>query len=86
MLKARDEGKIIFADEIGPMEITSRLFCDTIRQLLQDENVSLIGTIVRRPYRFADEVKRHPRVKIVEVTYRNRDGIADEIWGMVWKS
>jgi len=80
MVKARDEGKIIFADEIGPMEITSRLFCDTIRQLLQDENVSLIGTIVRRPYRFADEVKRHPRVKIVEVTYRNRDGITDEIW------
>jgi nucleoside-triphosphatase len=80
LLNARDDGRIIFVDEIGPMEIFSRAFCDAIRALLDDDSVRMIGTIVRRPYRFADEVKKHPRVKIVEVTYGNRDGLAEEIW------
>lgn len=83
LMKARDEGKIIFIDEIGPMEISSRTFCDTIGQLLDDENVTMIGTIVRRPCRFADDVKRHPRVQIVEITYKNRDGMVDEVWKML---
>jgi nucleoside-triphosphatase len=81
LLKARAEGKIVIVDEIGPMEIFSRIFCDTIRQLLDDENVTMIGTIIKRPYQFADEVKRHLRIQIVEITYKNRDGMAAEIWG-----
>lgn len=83
LIRAQHEGRIVFADEIGPMEITSRPFCDTIWQLLQDENVSLIGTVVRRPHPFADEVKRQPRVELIEVTHRNRSGLAGEIWKSV---
>jgi nucleoside-triphosphatase len=81
LLKARDEGKIVFIDEIGPMEIFSQVFCETVKQLLDDETVTLVGTIVKRPYRFADEVKRHSRVRMVELTHKNRDGMVEEIWG-----
>ncbi|MFH1862496.1 MAG: nucleoside-triphosphatase [bacterium] len=77
--KARDRDKLIIVDEIGPMEITSPLFCRVIRELLEDESTCLIGTIVRRPYRFADEVKRHPRVKVQEITVANRNPIAQTI-------
>ncbi len=80
LIKARNEGKIIFVDEIGPMEIFSKSFCDTIRELLEDDSVRMVGTIVKRPNRFADEVKRHPRVKVVEVTYANRDEMVEEVW------
>jgi len=83
LLKARDKGKLVIADEIGPMEVCSTTFCETIMQLLDDEAVTMIGTIVRRPYRFADDVKRHPRVKLIEVTFKNRDGMAEEVWGEV---
>ena len=81
LLKTRDEGKIVFVDEIGPMEISSRTFCETIRRLLDDGTVTLVGTIVKRPYRFADEVKRHARVRMVELTHKNREGMEKEIWG-----
>ncbi len=83
MLKARDESKIIFVDEIGPMEICSRKFCSVIWELLEDDNVSMMGTIVRRQYRFADQVKKHPRVRIVEVTEGNRDTISAEVWHLM---
>lgn len=83
LIRARDQSKILFADEIGPMEIHSGLFCRTIEELLEDDGVALVGTIVKRPHRFADRVKRHPRVKLVKITTKNRDRVVDEVWGMV---
>ena len=80
LIRARDQGKILFVDEIGPMEIHSDLFCRTIEQLLENDGVTLVGTIVRRPHRFADRVKRHPRVKLVDITPKNRDGVVEEVW------
>ena len=80
LIQARDEGKIVFIDEIGPMEIHSEVFCRTVQELLEDDGVAMVGTIVKRPYRFADEVERHPRVKLVEVTPKNRDGVVEEVW------
>ena len=83
LIKARDEGKIIFVDEIGPMEISSKTFCDTIQQLLEDDTIIMVGTIAKRPYRFTDDVKRYERVKLIEITYETRDGMAEEVWKMV---
>ena len=83
LLNARDDGKIVFVDEIGPMEIFSNIFCNTIRELLNDDSLRMIGTIVRRPYRFADEVKKHPRVRIMEVTHANRDTLDQQIYSLI---
>ncbi len=76
LIRARKEGRIIFADEIGPMECFSEVFRGTIRLLLDDPNARMIGSVVKRPHPFADEVKRHPRVKLIEVTNENRDALA----------
>ncbi len=79
MLQALEDHKIVLVDEIGPMEIFSARFCDTVLQMLDDPSVPLVGTIVERPYRFADAVKAHPRVAIRQVTMHNREKLPEEI-------
>lgn len=62
------QNKMVFLiDEIGPMEILSNKFQATVRELL-DRNVLLIGTIVKRKYPFADEIKVNPKVTLIHVT------------------
>jgi nucleoside-triphosphatase len=75
---ALEEEKVICIDEIGPMEIFSENFRNTILKIL-DSDAKVIGTIVQRPYEFADMVKSHFRVKLIEVTYDNRDALPKQI-------
>lgn len=72
--QAAASGGLVVVDEIGPMEIFSTAFCTSVGALL-DQPIPLLGTIVQRPYRFADAVKRHPRVHLVTVTPANRDDL-----------
>lgn len=72
--RAWQAGKVVILDEIGPMEILSPVFCDVVWTLLE-EQAHILGTIVQRPYRFADDVKRHQAVAIVNVTVDNRDSL-----------
>lgn len=67
-----DAGNPLVIDEIGPMEIFSDAFCAVVWDALYSD-LPLIGTVVRRPYRFADDVKQHPRVNLFTVTRLNRD-------------
>lgn len=72
--RAHQAGQIVIVDEIGPMEILSSDFCDLVSALL-DDRALMLGTIVQRPYRFADDVKRHPAVALVQVTFANRESL-----------
>ncbi|PJB28491.1 AAA family ATPase [Candidatus Desantisbacteria bacterium CG_4_9_14_3_um_filter_40_11] len=83
LLKALAEKRIIVIDEIGPMEIFSERFCDTILQILENREVIAVGAIVQRPYRFADIVKAHPKVTIKPVTTENRNSLPLEIFSMI---
>jgi len=78
LLEALDQGKVIVVDEIGPMEIRSRRFCETILRVL-DSNVPVVGTVVKRPNDFADRVKAHRRVTVTSVTLENRDTLPSAI-------
>lgn len=79
LVRAQARGALVIVDEIGPMEIFSDAFCLTVQALLDDANCALLGTIVARPYRFSDGVKRHPRAQIVPVTIENRVRLADAL-------
>ena len=83
LLKAISTKKIALVDEIGPMEIFSRPFCDTILNLLNRADVPVLGTIVERPNEFADMVKAHPRVALITVTAQNRDSLPQTITSML---
>src|SRR6266540_6878178 len=50
--EAASSRKIIIVDEIGPMELFSKSFCQVITQILEDNTITVIGTIVRRQYEF----------------------------------
>ena len=75
-----NERKIIVVDEIGPMEIFSQAFCNTLVEILNDNDISIVGTIVQRPYVFADTVKTHRRVEVITITPNNRDNIPSQIY------
>lgn len=72
--KAWQNGHLIIVDEIGPMEILSQKFCVTIWELL-NSGAEILGTIVERPYPFADDIKKHPATDLVLVTVENRDSL-----------
>jgi len=72
------ERKIVCVDEIGPMEIFSKVFQKTILEVL-NSNVNVIGTIVKRSYEFADRVKVHPRVVTVSVNLENRNALPEQL-------
>jgi nucleoside-triphosphatase THEP1 len=81
--KAISNGKIIIIDEIGPMEIFSKSFCQTLIKILDDNTITVVGTIVKRSYEFADWVRKHPRVTTIEVSLKNRDNLASEIYSEI---
>lgn len=83
--RAMTGGQIVVVDEIGPMELLSSTFRETILALLEGTAVA-VGTIVRRAHPFADKVKAHPRVVTRVVTPQNRDALPGEIEAILSRS
>lgn len=74
-MRTRD---LIVIDEIGPMELLSDAFCDAVREALESD-VPVLGTIVQRSRPFTDQIKTRSDVTVIEVSYDNRDELAEEI-------
>src|SRR2546430_638383 len=72
---ARD---LVVIDEIGPMEIRSRVFCDAVNEAL-DINVPVLGTISVRPNPFTNAIKNRRDVTIIEVRRSNRDQLVSDL-------
>ncbi len=72
------EGSLVVIDEIGKMEMTSPAFRRAVEAALQSP-VTVLGTILRAPDPWADRVKRHPTVELIEVTPANRDRLPAEL-------
>jgi nucleoside-triphosphatase len=77
--RAVKQDQVVIIDEIGPMEIRSKRFCQIVLEILDGEAI-VIGTIVLRPNRFGDKVKAHSRVMVKEITLANRAQIAKQIY------
>lgn len=73
IVKAAKNGKIVVIDEIGPMEVLSNAFRSSVRDMVQNPDVVVFGTIVQRHCEFADEIKAHPRVHLIGLTRANRN-------------
>jgi nucleoside-triphosphatase len=76
--RATAEGQLVLIDEIGPMELFSDRFCQTVMRVLQSDS-SVLGTIVRRSHPIADEIKALTNLTVMEVTIKNRDTISGYI-------
>jgi len=76
------QGGVVVIDEIGPMEIASRGFCQAVLEALESQAI-VLGTIVQRSIPFTDGIKHHKHVTLIEVRLDNRDQLPDQILAML---
>lgn len=72
---ALKESQIILIDEIGKMELFSSRFQKAVLRCL-DSVTPVIATVMLRPHPFVDRLKTRPDVRLVTVTFGNRDELA----------
>jgi nucleoside-triphosphatase len=72
------ESDLIVIDEIGKMELFSPRFSEAVLKAI-NSGKKVLGTIMLNPHPFADDIKRHPNVKIVELSRANHDQVLKEI-------
>jgi nucleoside-triphosphatase len=70
--------EFVVIDEIGPMQLYSEKFKRAVLDALASPR-TMLGTIVARPYPWAEELKGHPCVALWPVTIENRDRLAEEL-------
>jgi nucleoside-triphosphatase len=70
--------RVVVIDEIGKMELASKLFCDVVLKAL-DSPAIVLATIMERRHPFADQVKRRPDVVIFNLTVENRNDASSTI-------
>lgn len=76
--RAAGQSELIIIDEIGKMELFSADFRQAVREII-DSDKKVLGTIMLAPHLWADEIKRHPQVKVIEVTRDNRQKVLADV-------
>ncbi len=68
--RAAQQSELVIIDEIGKMELFSVQFREAVKEIINSGR-KVLGTIMLTPHPWADEIKRHPQVKLVELTREN---------------
>lgn len=71
-------GKIILVDEIGKMELFSKIFKNILAQAL-DSPQKMLATIMERRNEFVDRIKNRKDVKLVHLSRKNFNNEFTEI-------
>jgi nucleoside-triphosphatase THEP1 len=78
---AREQKKLIVIDEIGEMQLQSAKFAQTVREIINDPEVSLFATVLlddsRHP--LLRELKDHFRTTILEVNNENQNSVIEKL-------
>jgi nucleoside-triphosphatase len=83
--EAMEHKELVVVDEIGPMQLYSDRFKQAILDAVRSSH-PLLGTIVSRPYPWADELKLCPSVEIRDITLDNRDDLVAELISVLSKA
>jgi nucleoside-triphosphatase len=70
--------QLVVIDEIGPMEIRSKIFREEVNEALNSE-VPVLATIFARSLAFTDAIKSRPDVTLIEVRPDNRERLVSEL-------
>ena len=70
---------VLVIDEIGPMELKSEVFKDSVLKALGSETPVIAAVHFRTNWGFIGRVKQRPDTKIVAVTQQNRDVLPSSI-------
>jgi nucleoside-triphosphatase len=76
--QAIDESDLIVIDEIGKMELFSPRFKEAVLKAI-GSGKKVLGTVMLSPHPFADDIKRHPKVKVIQLTRANHEQVLREI-------
>ena len=76
--RAVAESDLIVIDEIGKMELFSPRFREAVLKAI-DSGKKVLGTIMLNPHPFADDIKRRPEVKVIQLTRADHDQVLREI-------
>lgn len=76
--RAMVENRIVIVDEIGPMELFSQTFQDTVMEAIMGKH-HVIATVMSKPYPEADVFKYLAQVELYEIDRRNRDDMPARI-------
>ena len=72
--------QLLVIDEIGPMEIRSRIFCDVVDEALESGK-PILGTITARSFPFTNGIKKRHDITLIEVRPKNREQLVSELSG-----
>jgi nucleoside-triphosphatase len=75
----------IIIDEIGPMQLFSEAFKHAVLDVLASPKL-LIGTVVQRPFEWANELKERSSVQLYTLTLETRDEIAETVSRLISQS
>lgn len=76
--EAVQRGRLVVIDEIGPMEIRSPVFRDTVKEALGSK-APLLATIFARSLPFTDMIKSRDDMVVIEVRPDNRGRLVSEL-------
>jgi nucleoside-triphosphatase len=76
------DGHLVVVDEIGKMEAASPAFRAAVEDALASP-ATILGTILLAAHPWADRIKAHPAVTLIEVTAANREALPAELAGRV---
>jgi len=80
---AINEADVIIIDEIGPMELTSTAFIQSVQDALTAPK-TLVATIHKRAsHQLVLEIKSNHASSLLEITYENRDSMPAELARMI---
>lgn len=64
--------RLLLMDEIGVAEAKAREFCEAIARRLEGD-LPILGVVKNKPGDFLDQVRRHPKVRLLQVDRDNRE-------------
>ncbi len=73
------DARVVFVDEIGPMEMTNKGFRRAISELLRSDKIVVATLKYGSHYEEVDEALKKGLVEKVELTHENRDAVLEQI-------
>ncbi len=83
--RAMREKKLVVIDEIGMMELTSAVFCETVMAAIMGPT-AVLGTIMSRSHPESDAFKMLAQVTLWEVNRTTRDDLPDKVLAWINKN
>jgi len=77
-----DEMDIIVIDEIAKMELFSENFKNVVLSSLNSSKI-VVGVIQDKNIEFLNRIRERKDVKIISITFQNRDEIAEDIFKII---